>query len=154
MFLGKEVRIKALAREWTIPAEPTVGAILDFRDWITEREGDPFEELERLTPLMSKEDALVAIRDARAIRDQLRCFSLACPLAKKYLATEIGATHFTMFLLRQNHPDITLEQAFAVDLAIGRKQQEEEARRPKPQPEGNGLKATEDFSLVAATLGG
>lgn len=89
-----------------------------LRDFVAAREGDPFELAERFLGKIPQEESLRMIREAEEIKKQLRCFSLACPLAQKHLATEEGLAFLLLQLLRGHHPQATESEALAVGLYL------------------------------------
>ncbi len=128
-----QTRVKACGKEWVISAEPTVGCLLAFRDWIAEQEGDPFAGIREMVELgLPKEEAIIFIKEAREVKKQLACFSLNCPLAQRYLKTEAGSLAFAGLILRDALPNATEEELRAVLSAWSEKMAREK------EPEGNG----------------
>lgn len=118
LSLGKETSIHADGKSWII-GRLTVGVIKSFRDWVAEQIGDPFEIVERFIDKLPPAEATRLLQESREIRDQLASFSLQCPLAKRFLATEAGMARLVMSLLHAHHPHVTESEAFGVMLALG-----------------------------------
>jgi hypothetical protein len=115
-----------------------VGITLAFRDWIAEREGDPFDGLDKIVALLPKEDAVPLIKEAKSIKDQLRCFDLQTPLAQKHIKTQVGATELMRLLLVEHHPQITDREIFQVLAALAKQMQKDQSKEANSQePEGN-----------------
>jgi len=118
MDLGREQKVNVGGKVWTL-GRLTVEAILNFRDWIEAQVGDPFADLaiwaDRLPPDLWKEE----YARCRLVRDQLRQFSLASDLAKKYLATEVGLAVLFCELLKPYHPEATPTDGLAMVMALG-----------------------------------
>ena len=139
----RETRVRACGREWVIPAEPSVGMILKFRDWCAGQLGDPFEGLETLAKCLPKEEMVALIKEARDTKQQLKCFSLTCEVAQRFLKTEAGGLKFTELLLRDAYPDMTDAEVREVTLAYGEqlaqhKASEGNGRAPAPAVERAG----------------
>lgn len=107
-------------REWTV-GRVEIRVIRAFRDWIAERLGDPFAAAERWVDKLPPEQAVLMVREAEQTRDQLASFSLGCPLARRFLATEEGQAVLFQLLLEPAHPDVTEEEAWRVAQALGEK---------------------------------
>lgn len=122
LSLGKETTVEALGRTWRL-GRLELRVIREFRDWIAAKVGDPFAKVERVLKFLDKEEGLKRIKEAESIADQLEGFSLQCPLAIQYRQTEEGMAILFRGMLRQHHPDVTDEQAFAVLQAAGEKSQ-------------------------------
>ena len=115
MDLGREQVVTEAdgKTRWTLSVlGPRV--IFGFRDWISEQIGDPFAEAERFADKLPAADVLAMVKEAKAVKDQLAGFSIACHLAQQYLKTELGSGMLFKLLLELHHPDVTLEQAFVV----------------------------------------
>jgi hypothetical protein len=121
-----------------------VGHVLGFRDWLRDQVGDPFARLD--APWFDKlpvDEQLRRVKAAEDTDEQLRKFSIICPLAQEWLATEAGAATFYQLLLQSHHPDATLDEALQVAAVLGkqaddeRKAREAAAKAGAPEPEGN-----------------
>jgi hypothetical protein len=77
----------------------TVAVLHAFRDYAAEVVGDPFEAVERFVGRAPDEAVSRMLRDAEDVRDQLRYFSLATPLAQKLLGTESGQARLIRLLM-------------------------------------------------------
>lgn len=121
MNLGKSTTVPALGKIWTL-GRITVGLIEAFAAWIREREPDPFAAAERFVDKLPREDALKLLDEAKQKADQLASFSLASPLAKKWMNTELGAAKLAQLMLVQHHPEMDEETAFSIFAAIGPEQ--------------------------------
>jgi hypothetical protein len=98
-----------------------VSVIRALREFIAQRIGDPFAIAERLQKMgADKETVMAKIREAETIDRQLKCFSMGCPLAKEYLATEEGACCIVLAMLRLKNPMATDCDAFAVIAELGK----------------------------------
>lgn len=115
---GKETVVEVGGRAWTV-GRLTVSATLAFRDWVAAQVGDPFEGLERLAKFLPPDELMQRVRAAEDLAEDLRRFSLGTATARKWLATEAGAAALVQLLLRPHHPQATLDDAFAVMLALG-----------------------------------
>ena len=123
LSLGKESTVVVAGKPWTL-GRLEIGVIENFRDWIKAQEGDPFEGLDVLVKLLPPPDGIALVKEARDIRDQLKCFTLQSPLAKKWLATERGNATLILFLLYRHHAKATIEDAFALVVAMGEELQQ------------------------------
>lgn len=102
---GKTYRLARLERR----------IIEQFFDWIKEQEGDPFAEIKALlSPSLDPATAKQMIDEAKLVKQQLQTRTMACPLADKYLRTELGMGELVYLLLQDHQPDLTREQAFRV----------------------------------------
>jgi hypothetical protein len=121
--LGKETTVAGMKLD-----RLELSVIEAWRDWIAEREGfDPahpdqfFAELKGLVGILPEEEIKEAAKQKSAIRNQLKNFSLGCPLAQEYLRTEIGMGNLYLCMLKKHQPNATIDDAFAVLLADGGK---------------------------------
>lgn len=129
-----DTRVKALGKEWAISGEMSVGALLAFRDWVAAEVGDPFAALEDAIRFKRPEEEQRALYEqGKAVKEQLRCFSLKTELGQRYLYTEAGSLKFTELMLRDAYPEITNREVAVVTMAYG-----EQAPQPPRKPEGNG----------------
>lgn len=94
-----------------------------LKDWITEGVGDPFETVERYLGRVPEAETVRQLKEAEDIRDQLRFFSLACPLAQRAMATEEGAAKLFHLLLLEKDPKATEEDAFEVATHLNQEEQ-------------------------------
>lgn len=111
--LGREISVEADGKVWRLP-RLEYEIVLAFRDWIAEREGDPFADVKELAATLDAATVNEMVREAKEIKKQLQAFSIGSPLAKRYLTTEIGATELFYLLLRQHQPDVARAQAMRV----------------------------------------
>ena len=111
----------------------------EFRDWIAECEGDPFAEVKALLGQLDSATAKAMIEEAKLTKQQLHAFSLACPLAKRYLTTELGLGQLFYLMLRQHHQDITPDEAFVVATTMAAEESERVLQQTQgtPPPEKN-----------------
>ncbi|MES2342327.1 MAG: hypothetical protein V4597_11660 [Pseudomonadota bacterium] len=116
--LGKESEVKALGRTWTT-GRLTVGVIESFRDWVATQEGDPFDLPDKYLDRLDPATVAAILKEAKDTRDQLRGFSLACPLAQKWLKNERGGAVLMHLLLKAHHPTATLDDALGILEEIG-----------------------------------
>lgn len=133
MRFGKETKIKALGKEWTL-GRTTVAIIEAVRDAIAERIGDPFVNLERFAPKLPPEKAFELFKEADAIAKQLQMFSLDCPIAEQFLETELGCAEYVRLLLQAHHADSTADTAMAILEHLGA----EKVRKAAQQTQGRG----------------
>jgi len=120
--LGREVVVEALGKKWTI-GRLTLRIVKEFKHYLEELVGDPYAQIDdKHFDLLPKEEQLALLKEAKQAKDDLACFSLNCPLAKKYLAREEGVARFGQLMLQQSHPDITPEDAFDVWMAVGQEE--------------------------------
>lgn len=115
---GREVTHEVEGKRYTF-ARLERRVIVEFRDWIAEQIGDPFADVERLIDKLPPEEAKTMIREAKETCDQLRSWSIGCPLAQRFLRTELGLGQLAYLQLRDHHPDITPDEALRVVLALG-----------------------------------
>jgi hypothetical protein len=116
--LGREVTKTVNGKAYTF-SRLERHIIEGFRDWIADQVGDPFADVERLLDKLPADEAKAMVKEAKETRDQLRSFSLGCPLAQRFLRTEIGMGQLAFLQLRGHHPDITPDDAFQVVLTLG-----------------------------------
>lgn len=135
---GKTAAVRALGKDWRFgPLD--VEIIEKFRDWVADLLGDPFAELERWADKLSPEAAAAEFREAKAVKKQLSCFSLACPLATEYLNSELGKIELNFLLLEKNHPGVTRDQVMAIAQEVGEREMEEKRKEAHGEvPGGNG----------------
>lgn len=116
--LGKEQVVRVAQKQWKL-GRLTEGVINNFRDWISERVGDPYEAPLRIAERCSREYADQLFREAKEVDDALKHFSIASPLAQSYLATETGSAKLLHEMMLVNHPDATLDDAMELAVHIG-----------------------------------
>jgi hypothetical protein len=117
--LGKESKVSVGPKTWTV-SRLTVGVIESFRDWVAQQEGDPFENLpDRFLDRLPPEEVSRLLKEAKDVKDQLKGFSLACPLAQKWIKNERGGAYLVALLLQQHQPGATADDALAVMEAVG-----------------------------------
>jgi len=88
--------------------------VRELRDWIEVKVKRKLERIGRFFDRLTSEDQLAHLRWESSIADQMDSFSIGCPLAREYLATEEGMAYFGRLMLTEHHPDISEDQAFAV----------------------------------------
>lgn len=109
--------------------------IEQFFDFIRAQEGDPFAEIkELLSPHLDPAQAKEMIEEAKLVKQQLQTRTLACPLADKYLHTELGQAELLYLLLLDRHPDITREEAFRLWSEMGAGEMAEKINEAQGQP--------------------
>lgn len=111
--LGKESTVNALGRTWTI-GRPELKVIREFRDWIEQQLPDPMAIGEKFFNMLPADEQIARVKEVEDAKLQLKCFTLQCSLARKYMAMEEGAAKLCQLLLQKNHPDVTAEEAFMV----------------------------------------
>lgn len=123
---GKETVIKSQGKTFIL-GRLELHVVRGFRDWIKEQVGDPFAEVERLNTagLLSKEEALVMVKEAGSVAKQLAQFSMGCPLAQAYGRTEMGLGKLVHLAFLTHHPDMSEEQAWAIMLEVGEEEMKE-----------------------------
>lgn len=148
-------RVRACNQEWLIPAEPSVAALLAFRDWCAEQIGDPFDGIKQAIELgLPKEEATAMILEARDTAKQLKKFSLKCPVAREFLNTEIGGFKLTELILRDAYPDMTDQQvqevtvAYAMQLAARKPEGNDQAPVTPDETAFPGQTATREISVL------
>lgn len=124
---GKATKIKAMGKEWTL-SRLELHIIEAYRDWIAEQV-DVQKLFDRAERFADKLPAIAAkeYEEAKEIEKQLECFSLSCPLAKRFLtpddpksASLAGVVKFYHLLLQEHHPDLTPVDVQAIILAAGK----------------------------------
>jgi len=116
---GRTQTVPLNGKQWTI-SRLTWGIIQKFKKYVSDLVGDPFAKIDnKYFDLFAKEEQLALLKEARETEEDLKCFSLQCPLAKKYMAREEGIAVFGQLMLLESHPDVTLDQAFDVWMAVG-----------------------------------
>lgn len=110
-----------------------------FKEWVAQQEGDPFEVVEKFLGRVPEAESLRQLKEAEQVRDCLKHFSLACPLAQRYLATEEGGARFLRPLLRPaGGKEATEDDALAVYLHMARRGLAEALERAQGEgPAGN-----------------
>jgi hypothetical protein len=116
--LGSESVIEMDGKKWIL-SRFHIGILHAWRDWIAKQIGDPFATVERLAKYLDKSEMLPRIKDAEAICEQLRGFSMGCPLAKDWLKRESGLAELFKLLLTEHHPNITQGEVFALMCNVG-----------------------------------
>lgn len=134
--LGKETRIKAMGKTWTI-GRLELAVIRDFKAWIMEHL-PPTAMPRELFESLPREEQVERYREQEWLAKQLACFSIQGDLAKRYLATEEGLAAFGRLLLRAHHPDVTDEEAFQVFQEAGPELARVMQDAAGEIPEGNG----------------
>jgi hypothetical protein len=97
----------------------TIGVVEKFIGWIREEAADPFEGLDKLVPLMPRDEALALIKEAREAKAALASMDLNSPEIQKWARTARGAFRLLYFMLQQNHPEVTLDDVFAIAMEVG-----------------------------------
>lgn len=115
---GREVRIETKSKTYVL-ARLEYGTVLQIRDWIAEREKDRFDDVKAMWEFLSDEQRRAWTEEAKQHKDQLRAFSLACPLAQKYLGTELLVVEILYLLLQKHHPGTSRDEAFQLLAAVG-----------------------------------
>ncbi len=120
--LGQDTSVKALGKEWTI-SRLELRIVRAFKEYVAGIVGDPYAQInDRLFDLLPQEEQLAMLRQAKQDKEDLACFSLNGPLAKRFLQMEEGIAVFGQLMLKKHHPDITQEEAFDVWLSVGQEQ--------------------------------
>jgi hypothetical protein len=136
--LGQDTKVQALGREYTV-SRLELRIVRAFKDYVAGIIGDPFAQVnDRYFDLLCREEQLAVLKQAKQDRDDLACFSLHCPLAKRFLEREEGIAVLGRLMLRKHHPDITEDEAFNVWLALGQEQLNAAMASAAGEPVGNG----------------
>jgi hypothetical protein len=96
----------------------TLKVLRAFQQFVAERIGDPFEHVERWLGRVPESETVRMLRAAEDVRDQLRFFSLAAPIAQQALAADDGGVKLIHLLMEQVDPKATEEDALAVALHL------------------------------------
>src|SRR5438552_2023302 len=105
--LGRETTIQALGQSWTI-GKWTVRIWDALLEWVKPRLPDPFAGLDQIIDKVHERVAEKLIAEAQAKSQAL--LSMASPAVQALLdGTPEGRVQVLYQLLRQHHPDITLE---------------------------------------------
>lgn len=115
---GREVRIETKDRV-VILSRLEYAILLLFRDWIKEREQGRLDEIKAMWDFLDAEQKRAWTDEAKQINDQMRAFSFACPLAQKYLGTELGIIEILYHLMQKHQPGATRDDAFRLLAEIG-----------------------------------
>jgi hypothetical protein len=135
--LGQDTTITALGKEWTI-SRLELRIVRAFKEYVASIVGDPYSQIDdRLFDLLPREEQLVMLRQAKQDKEDLACFSLNSALAKRFLQMEEGIAVFGQLMLKKHHPDVTLDEAFDVWMAVGQKQMQEALNRAAGESGGN-----------------
>lgn len=141
LSLGQESTVEALGRTWRL-SRLELRVIREFRDWIKQREGDPFARCDgKWFDKLPAEEQVRRVKEAESVAEQLRCFTLQCELAKKWTATEEGIGKLGQLMLREYQPGVTEEQAFAIFQEVGGQMQKAMAEAAGEMPLGNAAAA-------------
>src|SRR5262249_4996521 len=117
--LGKDTQIQANGKLYTI-ARLELRIVRKFKEWVESIVGDPFAQInDKYFDLLPKEEQLALLKQAKQDKDDLACFSLNGPLARRFLQKEEGIAMFGRLMLEKHHPGISEEEAFDVWLAVG-----------------------------------
>lgn len=128
--------VKAAGKTWAIPDDISVDALLKFRDWCAEQYGDPYADLEDAIRFKRPEEEQRALYErGKAVKEQLRYFSLKTEIGQHYLNTEAGSLKFSELKLRDSFPEITDRELSALIVAYA--EQAEARKKAEPGPEGN-----------------
>jgi len=135
--LGQDTKVNALGKEYTI-SRLELRIVRAFKEYVAGIVGDPYAQInDRLFDLLPKEEQLAMLRQAKQDKDDLACFSLNCPLAKRFLQMEEGIAVFGQLMLKKHHPDVTQEEAFDVWLSVGQKELNKAIATAAGEPVGN-----------------
>ncbi len=142
--LGKETTLEALGRKWTA-GRLEFSVIEEWVAWAAGEIGDPFAGLEKMLPLLPPPDALALVKEAIAKRDALASMDMNDPLLSKLQTSVRGAIRLFWGQLKVYHPEVTLNQAFAIAAEVGmiRIAKAIDAGKGKAPPGPNGAGADE-----------
>mgnify|MGYP001582727139 CR=1 FL=1 len=115
---GKQQDIRLADGRFARLGKLRLSVLRAFRDWVAEKAGDPFETVERWIDRVPAEETVRQLKEAEDVRDQLRFFSLACPLAARLLGTEEGLAKLLHLLMLERDAKAREEDAFEAVLAI------------------------------------
>ncbi len=101
----------------------TLAILRQFEAYVAERVGDPFEHVERWLGRVSEAETMRQLKVAEDLRDQLRFFSLAVPIAQRAIGTEQGLSKLLHLLLLARDTKATEEDAFSLALHLSEKAQ-------------------------------
>ncbi len=116
--LGKETTVTVNGKAWTF-GRIKLSVIVEFCDWVREREGNPFEQLKEFVQYLAQADIPVLFREAQTRWSDLNSLHLKHPIMMKYQQSPEGAGRMAMLMLRHHHPDITPDEAFDITQQIG-----------------------------------
>lgn len=134
---GKETTVQAHGRSWKL-ARLDLGVIRGFRDWVREQLGDYGAVAERFIDKLPADKAMQLVKDVSEVEKQLRGFTLQCPIAQQYLATESGAAKLVHLLLVKHQPEATEDDAFAIVVELGQEELRKKLEEAKGEvPGGN-----------------
>ncbi len=134
--LGKETTVKVGNKSYTF-SRLEKSIVEEWRDWIKEQIGDPFEIADKYLEKLPPEQARELIAEAQGVARQLKGFSMGCPLAQQWLQSELGMGQLAYLLLKPKHPAITEDEAFAVMVDLGNQMAEVIAKANGKLPEKN-----------------
>lgn len=151
--LGEEQTVTTPdGRTWTL-SRLELRHVRAFREYVVKAEGDPFEVVERFLGKLADSELMPLLKEAEKVRDQLRAFSMGCPLAQRHLGTEEGLSMLVGALLKKRHPDATEEDAFGVAVEVNRRLDEVlKAAQGELPPNGDG-RVSQEASPAASTGG-
>lgn len=116
--LGRETHVTIDGKTWIV-GRVELSVLEEFRDWVREQVGDPFDHVERLAKILPPAEVVAMAKEAQDIRNQLASFTLGCPIATRFLNTEFGMARLFLAMLKTNHPQATLNDAFRVLQVLG-----------------------------------
>lgn len=115
---GKQQDIQLPSGRYARLGRLRLSVLRSFRDWVAELVADPFEVVERWIDRVPAEETVRQLRQAEDVRDQLRYFSLACPLATRLLGTEEGLAKLLHLLMLERDQKATEDDAFELALHL------------------------------------
>src|SRR5947209_5027603 len=116
--LGKETTVQAMGKTWRV-GKLRLSVLEEFIAWIATQIPDPFEGLEKIVPLLDRQEALALIKEAKARKDALVCKDIGHPIIQEFQQTVRGALHLFWLMLKEHQPDVTKDQAFEIALETG-----------------------------------
>ena len=116
--LGQETDVQALGKTWRV-GRFTFGVLEEFVAWVRQEVGDPFAGLERIIDKVPPEVAKEMVAAAQAKAAALAAMDISDPLIQEYLGKVRGIVRVFHAMLRQHHPEMTIDQAFAIAAEIG-----------------------------------
>lgn len=88
--------------------------VIGFKAYVESCWVSPIET--KLFDKLPEAEQIARLNEHENAQRQLKSFSLACPLAQKYLETEEGWAKFAQLMLQKHHPEMTEADAF--DLVV------------------------------------
>lgn len=141
MNLGRTVEFQAQGKTWRT-AKMEYSILDRFAEWVKTQLADPFAGLEKIIDKLPREDALQLVREAQARQREMETLDIDSPEVSRFMKTNRGAMRIFHLLLSANHPELTLDQAFALGMELGEDKIQEifgdaAGEAPGEAPQGN-----------------